>query len=102
MTQALADFIDTIFGFRKFIIMVGLFAVGIVFRMKGLVNGQEFVDLMKATVIGFFSANSVEHFSIMAKSFIQGKVLNKVNPRVEAAAVNDASTEASQEAEEAK
>jgi hypothetical protein len=73
MTRKLADLINILFGFRKFILMMALFAVGIIFRLKGLLNGQEFVDLFKATTISFFGANGVEHLMTTVKSYMDSK-----------------------------
>lgn len=61
MKRIVIDWIQTIFGFRKFILMLGLLAAGIVLRVYGLVNGAELVDLLKTTAIAFMTSNGVEH-----------------------------------------
>jgi len=73
MRQKLAELINIIFGFRKFILMMLLFAIGIVFRLNDKVNGQEFVDLMKNTAIAFFAANGIEHLTETVKTYVSSK-----------------------------
>lgn len=73
MKQKIAEWINIIFGFRKFIAWVALFLVGIVFRIKGLIAGAEFVDLVKGTFMGFVAANGVEHIMTNVKAIYDGK-----------------------------
>lgn len=72
MKQKVAELINIIFGFRKFLLMLALFAVGIIFRVKGYLDGNQFVDLLKSTTISFFAANGVEHIVSTVKS-VMGK-----------------------------
>jgi len=71
--QKLAEFLNVLFGFRKLIIMALLFGVGIAFRLMGLVNGAEFVDLLKSTSVAFFAANGLEHLTTTVKEYINSK-----------------------------
>ncbi len=73
MKQKLAEWINIIFGFRKFMAWLALFLVGIVFRVKGLIAGAEFVDLIKGTFLGFVAANGVEHIMTTVKGVMDGK-----------------------------
>lgn len=73
MRQKLAELIDIIYGFRKFIAFMLLFITGVLFRLKGQVDGGQFVDLMKSVSIAFFAANGIEHFTEAAKSFYNSK-----------------------------
>lgn len=73
MGQKLAEFLNVLFGFRKLIIMTLLFSVGIVFRLMNLVNGAEFVDLLKSTSVAFFAANGLEHLTTTVKEYINSK-----------------------------
>jgi hypothetical protein len=73
MGAKMAEFLNIFFGFRKTIVMFVLIAIGIVFRLSNLVNGAEFVDLLKNTVIAFFAANSIEHFTTTIKTYIDSK-----------------------------
>jgi len=73
MRQKLAELIDIIYGFRKFIAFLLLFVTALLFRIKSLVDGAQWVDLMKAVSYAFFAANGVEHFTEMAKSYYNGQ-----------------------------
>lgn len=74
MRQKLAELIDIIYGFRKFIAFLLLFVISIVFRVQDLINGQQFVDLMKDVALAFFAANGIEHFTDMAKGYLNNKL----------------------------
>jgi len=52
-----------ILGFRKFIIIALILIVGIIFRISGMLNGIEFVELIKVCAVGFFGANLTEHIT---------------------------------------
>lgn len=73
MKQKIAELINIIFGFRKFLLMMLLYVVGIVFRVKELVSGAEMVDLFKTTTIAFMGANGVEHLMTTVKDYMGGK-----------------------------
>lgn len=73
MKQKIAEWINIIFGFRKFMAWLALFLVGIIFRVKGLIAGAEFVDLIKGTFLGFVAANGVEHIMTNVKGIMDGK-----------------------------
>jgi hypothetical protein len=71
--QKLAELIDIIYGFRKFIAFLLLFVIAIIFRVKSLIDGGQFVDLMKNVALAFFAANGIEHFTEAAKGYFQSK-----------------------------
>jgi hypothetical protein len=73
MRQKIAELINIIFGFRKFILMMVLYIVGIVFRIEGLISGDNMVDLFKSTTIAFMGANGVEHLVETVKSYMDSK-----------------------------
>ena len=73
MKRQLAEFVNILFGFRKFLLMLTVVLVMIVFRIYGLVNGAEMVDLLKATTIAFFGANGVEHIMTVVKGGMDAK-----------------------------
>jgi hypothetical protein len=73
MKQKIAEFINIIFGFRKFILMLILYVVGIIFRIKNLLNGTEMVNLFSSTTIAFMGANSVEHLMTTVKEYVNAK-----------------------------
>lgn len=70
MKQKIADFLNIFFGFRKTLLMVILYIVGIIFRITGLLSGAEMVDLFKGTTIAFMSANGLEHIVEVVKQKI--------------------------------
>lgn len=74
MKQKIAEIINIIFGFRKFLLMLMLYLIGIVFRIKGFVNGAEMVDLFKTTTLAFMGANGVEHIVTCVKEYNAGNV----------------------------
>ncbi|CAK0741637.1 hypothetical protein CCP1ISM_130019 [Azospirillaceae bacterium] len=74
MRQKLIDIFNLIFGFRKFLAWLALFLVAIFFRIFNLVDGEQFVDLLKTTFMGFVAANGFEHIMSATKEYIKGKV----------------------------
>lgn len=78
MKQKIADIFNLIFGFRKMILMLIVFVVGIVFRLNNLINGSEMVDLFKTTTIAFMSANGVEHIVSTVNAYMGAKTANTV------------------------
>lgn len=93
MNQKIADFINVLFGLRKFIAWVALFIVGIVFRLNNLIDGNGFVELMKSTFMGFVAANGVEHLVSAAKHYIDSKGALKTIPPSPIEEVVDGSTD---------
>jgi len=73
LKQKLADFIAIFLGLRKTIVMFALLFIGIVFRIEELINGEQLVDLLKATTIAFFAANSVEHVGETIRHYVNSK-----------------------------
>lgn len=73
MKQKLAELINVIFGFRKFLILLVLYAIAIIFRIKGLINGDEMVRLIEPTTIAFIGANGVEHIVSAVKDHYASK-----------------------------
>ena len=67
------NFINGFMGARKTIVMVGLIIIAVVFRVKGYTDGSNTVDLLKSTVIAFFSANGLEHISNTVKEYVNAK-----------------------------
>jgi hypothetical protein len=50
-----------IIGLRKWTIMFIIIVVAIIFRIQDLLNGIEFVSLIKGVAIAFMSSNAIEH-----------------------------------------
>jgi energy-converting hydrogenase Eha subunit B len=58
-------------GFRKFIVIMLVISVGVIFRLFDLLNGLEMVDLLKGTVIAYMSFNGIEHMSKAIQEFLK-------------------------------
>lgn len=58
-------------GFRKFSIMVSIIVIGVWFRLSGLIDGGNFVDLIKTTGAAFFAANLIEHVTDTIKKKLE-------------------------------
>lgn len=97
MKQKIAEFVNILFGFRKFVLMLFVFLIAVIFRAKGLVNGSEMVDLLKSTTIAFIGANGVEHIVGAVKEHYAAK-LQGDNPETP---FEDLVSPAAQEAEDA-
>jgi hypothetical protein len=76
MGQKLAEFLDFLQGFRKFIVMLLLIVVGIVFRLENLISGTDFVTLLQGTAIAFMASNAVENIGSTVKAWIANKTNN--------------------------
>jgi hypothetical protein len=61
MNQKIKDFLNTFVDLQKVLVMLLLITIGIVFRIKGLVDGNAFVDLLKNTAIAFFAVHATSH-----------------------------------------
>lgn len=75
MSEKLADFLDALQGLRKVLAFFALFAVAIIFRLCNLIDGGQFVDLMKNVTISFFAANGVEWIASTVKTHLESKQL---------------------------
>lgn len=73
MRQKIADLINIVFGFRKFLAWLAVFLVGVIFRITDHIDGGQFVDLMKSTFMGFVAGNGVEHMMSVAKEYVNAK-----------------------------
>lgn len=73
MKRKLAELLNVIFGFRKFILMLFVISIAVIFRILNFVNGSEMVDLLKATTVAFFGANGIEHIMTVVKGGMDAK-----------------------------
>lgn len=73
MKEKLLQILDIVFGFRKFTFMLILLATAIIFRINDLINGAEFVDLLKESTLAFLAANGFEHATTAVKDYVAGK-----------------------------
>jgi hypothetical protein len=77
MVQYLVNFLNSLQGMRKTIVMFSLIVITSVFRVKGYLSGDNMSDLLKSTVIAYFGSNSVEHFTTMVKEHLTSKNVAK-------------------------
>lgn len=71
MGEKLDEAEDFLYGFKKFIAFLLVLAIASIFRIKNLMDGSNYVDLIKASFIAFCTANGIEHFTTTAKTYIQ-------------------------------
>lgn len=64
----MSKFLSLFQGYRKWSIMLITLITGIVLLKHNLITGAEFVDLVKATGVGFMAANSFEHIKGMVSA----------------------------------
>lgn len=68
------DTLQFLNGFRKFSVIVLLLITAVIFRITEQINGAEFVDLMKGTVVAYMAFNGIEHMSKSVIEFVKGKI----------------------------
>lgn len=73
MKEKIAELYALLFGFRKFIVALMVLVVSIIFRVKSLLSGSEFVDLVKAVTLGFFGTNTVEGIVTVVKDHLAAR-----------------------------
>lgn len=74
MTEKMAEFLDVLMGFRKFLAFMFVFIASVVFLVDGHISGSNFADIIKSAFVAFVAANGVEHFTSMAKDYLASKV----------------------------
>lgn len=71
----ISPFIESwLLGSRKFIVMIAIIVLAIIFRIAGWIDGGQMVDLVKMVGIAFMGCNSVEHMCVTAQAWIAGQV----------------------------
>lgn len=70
MKEKVAEFFEVFQGYRKFTVCLFVLVVGIIFRIKNLVNGSEVEDLLKAVSLGFFGSNVGESITTCIKEHL--------------------------------
>ena len=73
MKQKIADIVAILLGFRKTAVMIVVLVIGVIFRLKSLIDGGQLVTLLQGTVIVFFAANSVEHVGETIRHYVNAK-----------------------------
>lgn len=101
MKQRIAELVNIIFGFRKFLILLALYLISIIFRVKGLISGDELVRLIEPTTIAFLGANGVEHIVSAVKDHYSAKLAAETGDDPNTV-YEDLVAKSSQEADDAK
>ena|ERR1700734_2302714 len=70
MKEKLVEFLEVMQGWRKFTVCFFVLFVSIIFRIKNLVNGEEWADVAKAVALGFFGTNSLEGVTEVLKNHL--------------------------------
>jgi hypothetical protein len=84
MAQYVVNFLNLFQGIRKSVVMLALIAITSVFRAKGLIAPDNFEGILKSTVIAYFGANGIEHYTAMVKTHLESKTgLAKVVTEIE-------------------
>lgn len=86
MTQDEKGFFDFLLGYRKTLAWFSLFIVAIGFRIKGYLDGAQFVDISKATFLGFISGNLGEHLGNLGQAYFNSK--NPIVKTIESSITN--------------
>ncbi len=73
MFAKVQEIVSVLLGLRKFIVMMALILIGIIFRIKGFLDGGQMVDLLKSTAIAFMASNSVERVGETIKHYVDAK-----------------------------
>ena len=60
-------------GSRKFLVMLAILVIAVVFRISGWIDGGQMVDLVKMVGISFMGANSVEYMMAPIQAWAAGK-----------------------------
>lgn len=61
--------LNVLFTFRKTLLVSVLYMVGVTFRLKGFIDGGQFVDLIKNVTISFLASNSLEYMTSTARTY---------------------------------
>jgi hypothetical protein len=73
MKQKMIDFLNVFQAMNKSLVMLLLIVISMLFRTKGYISGDNFVDLLKATVVSYFGVTGVVHFTSMVKDHLASK-----------------------------
>jgi len=68
------QFIGLLNGFRKFAVMSMVLITGIIFRVTEYIDGSEFVDLVKNSVVAYMAFNGLEHTTKAVVAWVKKKV----------------------------
>ena len=74
MKENIADALEIFNDTNKTLIMFILLILATVFRLKGYVNGTEWVDTIKTTTVSFFGTTTVMNVTGVIKDHLASKV----------------------------
>ena len=61
MKRKWAEFLNVLFSFRKSLVLLVIITIGIFFRLHNLVDGEQFVELLKTTTIAYMATYGMEY-----------------------------------------
>jgi hypothetical protein len=64
-------------GYRKFMVMLMVVFISVVFRVANYIDGGQMVDLLKGAVLGFFAGNAMEYSANTVTSAFKSFLPNK-------------------------
>lgn len=74
----ISPFIESwLLGSRKFLVMLAIILLAIVFRVTSLIDGGQMVDLVKMVGIAFMGCNSVEHVCVTAQAWATNTIIDR-------------------------
>jgi hypothetical protein len=85
MPNWLANLLEVFNDTNKTTVMFLLLVLGSVFRVKGYIDSEGFITLLKTTTVSYFGTSTVIHFTSMIKDSIASKSI----PKTPAALVKD-------------
>ena len=73
MKRKWAELLNIIFGFRKSLVLLLIIIIGIIFRTHNLVDGEQFVELLKTTTIAYMATYGIEYAVENARGYMKDK-----------------------------
>lgn len=77
MRQKLAELVDLLYGWRKFLAFAAIFIAGILLRVMGYINGDNVTSLLNVCFASFCTGNIAEHFTTAVKSYVADRNVTK-------------------------
>ena len=83
MIQYVVDFLNSLQGLRKTLVMFMVITISSIFRLKGLIDPNNFEGLLKAAVVAYFGSNSIEHYVTMVRERLMADGTSKKVTEIE-------------------
>ena len=71
MLELFSKIKNSLFGLRKFLVILIFTIIAVIFRLTNYINGSEMVDLLKITGSAFFASNMVNKLSEAIKAKLE-------------------------------